>query len=277
MVEILIDSIKDVVRVVPLLFVIFLSVDLVVLKLNKENGLLERFSSFDCLGGGLLGVIPQCGISVAFAKLYANGYISLGMLLAVFLAGSDEALIILGVHPEQIGLVALLLLIKIIVAVCAGYAINALIKEKRNRIKGCGIGCSCPRCRKSDNSVINNIYHTLKIAVFLVITVFLMNLGLERIGAEGFYSLLGKNSVFQPVIAAFIGAIPSCMSSVVLAEGYIQGGIGLGALIAGLCANTGYGILVVLKDLELKKAVKVLLLLFGVSILVGEIIFLIAG
>lgn len=272
MVEILIDSIKDVVRTVPLLFTAFLLVDFVIYRMNSGNKLVEKLSRYDCLGGGLLGIIPQCGISVAFARLYSNGYITLGMLMAVFLAGSDEALIILGVHPERLGLVAGLVFLKLVVAVTAGYTINILIMEKRNRIKGCAVDCKCPKCTRSVNIWHESIKHTVEVTLFLVLTVFLLNLGLEKIGEEAFYGLLGKNGFMQPVYAALVGAIPSCMSSVVLAEAYMKGAISLGSLAAGLCANTGYGILVVLKELRGIRLLRVLLLLFSISILTGEII-----
>lgn len=272
MVEILIDSINDTWKVIPLIFIIFLAVDYFMSRANQDNKLLDRLSKGDYLGGALLGVIPQCGISVAAAKLYANGYVSLGMLVAVFIAGSDEALVILGAHPDRLGTVGLVLLLKVAVAVVAGFTVNFFIKEKRNRIRGCGVGCKCPKCARTDSILINNIIHTLKISVFLILTVFVINVGVESIGEEAFHGILGKNTFLQPVYASLIGMIPSCMSSVVLAEAYVQGAIGLGAMMAGLCANTGYGILIVFKELTLKRAFQIVIIVQFISIVVGEVI-----
>lgn len=277
LVDILVDSINDTVRVVPILFLLFLFVDVFMLKVNRENHLVDRLSQYDVLGGGLLGIIPQCGIPVGFAKLYANGHVTLGVLFAIFLSSSDEALIIIGAHPDQIGFVLKIVTLKILIGIAVGYIINGVIKEKRNRMKGCGSDCSCPRCSPNRSIFISSLLHTLKISLFLILTVFLLNLGLERIGEEGLSTLLGKNTWMQPIYGAFIGAIPSCMSSVVLAEGYLQGAVGLGALISGLCANTGYGILVVLKELPFKKAMGVIFLLLTISIVIGEIIFVMGG
>ncbi|MBB6218554.1 hypothetical protein HNQ80_004728 [Anaerosolibacter carboniphilus] len=277
MVDILVDSMKDTIRVVPVIFLLFLFVDFFMLKVNKENRLVDKLSKYDIVGGGLLGIIPQCGIPVGFAKLYANGYITLGMLFAIFFSSSDEAFIIIGAHPDQIGFVVKLIAVKVLIGIAVGYIISAVIKEKRNRIKGCGVDCTCPKCAKDRNIFINSVIHTLKISLFLLLTVFLLSLGLERIGEEGLGTLLGKNTFMQPIYAALIGAIPSCMSSVVLAEGYLQGAVGLGALISGLCANTGYGILVVLKELPFKKALKIILILLTISIAIGEIIFVVGG
>lgn len=272
MVEILIDSLKDTIRAVPLMFIIFLAVDLLMNKLNKDNTLIEKSKKYDFLGG-ILGVIPQCGISVAFAKLYSSGYITLGMLVAVFLSGSDEALILLAAHPEQWGTLIKLIIIKVCVGVAAGYLINMLIKEKRNRIKGCPIGCQCPKCKKHKNLLVGTLIHTFRLSVYLLITVFIVNLGVEKLGEETLNTILGKGTFLQPIYASLIGMIPSCASSVLVTEGYIQGSLSFASLVAGLCANTGYGILIVLKELPLKKSIKIICIVQAISILVGEIIY----
>ena len=175
MVEILTDSFTDVIKVAPLMFLIFLLVDWLVTRLNKDNQMLLVLSRYNAVGGGLLGLIPQCGISVAFAKLYSNGYITLGMLIAVFLA------------------------------------------------------------------------------------------------------VVGKNTLLQPVYASLIGMIPSCFSSVFLAESYLKGAIGFGSLLAGLSANTGYGILVIIKELPIKKALAIIFMVQVISILAGGIIEIFLG
>jgi hypothetical protein len=277
LVEILIDSFTDTIKVVPLIFLTFLLVDYIMLKVNENNKLIERFSKYDYLGGSLLGIIPQCGVPVAMARLYSNGHITLGMLVAVFISSSDEALIIIGAHPEKLGFMLKLILVKIFIAIISGFIINLLIKEKRNRIKGCTIDCDCPKCRRRKNIIVNNLIYTARITIFLIITVFIINFGISKFGEESFHVILGKNSYFQPVFASLIGMIPSCLSSVVLAEAFIKGAIGIGPLVAGLCANTGYGVLVLLKEVKFKKAIKIIILIQGISITVGELIYIFGG
>ena len=274
MVEILIDSVKDTIKVAPLMFIIFLLVDYLMLRANKDNKLIEKLSKFDYLGGSLLGLIPQCGIPVAMARLYSNGHITLGMLIAVFLSSSDEALIIIGAHPEKLGFMVKLVFAKIFIAIISGFIINLLIKEKRNRIKGCGINCDCPKCRRNKNILVHNLIYTARITIFLIITVFIINVGISKLGEESVHAMLGKNTYLQPVFASLIGMIPSCFSSVVLAEAFIKGAIGVGPLVAGLCANTGYGVLILIKELSLKKAIKIIILIQAISITVGELIYI---
>jgi len=223
LVEILIDSFLDVSKVVPVLFLLILLTNWITVKVEKGTPFFSRLARLDVLGGALLGIIPQCGISVAFAKLYGNGYISLGMLIAVFLAGSDEALIVIGAHPDKLSLVLEIIGIKILVGIGAGFLINLVLKEKRNRLKGCGIDCDCPKCGKHKNILINTLVHTLKLTLFLYITVLIIGIGVDRFGEEGIYALLRGNTFLQPVLASLIGMIPSCFSSVLIAEGFIKG------------------------------------------------------
>lgn len=275
MVEILIDSFLDVVKIVPVLFLVILLTNWITLKLDKGTPFFSRIARLDVPGGALLGIIPQCGISVAFAKLYSNGYISLGMLVAVFLAGSDEALIVISAHPDKLPLMVGLIGIKILVAIGAGLLINLVIKEKRNRLKGCGIDCDCPKCGHHNNIFINSLVHTLKLTLFLYVTVLIIGVLANRLGGEGINALLGRNTFLQPVLASLIGMIPSCFSSVLIAEGFIKGVLGFGSLISGLLANTGFGILVLFRELSLKKTVWIILLLQAISIFVGELLYFI--
>jgi hypothetical protein len=277
LVEILIDSLQDVIKIVPVLFLVILLTNWITVKVKKGTPFFSRLARLDVPGGALLGIFPQCGISVAFAKLYGNGYISLGMLIAVFLAGSDEALIIIGAHPDKLTLILEIIAIKVLVGIGAGLIINLAIKEKRNRLKGCGIDCDCPKCGKHKNILVNSLVHTLKITLFLYVTVFIIGIGADQFGVEGIYTLLGRETSLQPVLASVIGMIPSCFSSVLIAEGFIKGVLGYGSLISGLLANTGFGILVLFRELPLKKTLLIILLLQAISILVGEIFYFTIG
>lgn len=275
MVEILIDSIKDTIKAAPVMFAVFLLADILINRIGKGGKLKDSFSSYGYFGGALLGAIPQCGISVAFAKLYSSGHITLGMLVAVFISGSDEALIILGAQPGMLGTAFMVMGLKILLAIAAGFVTGKLVKEKRNRIKSsCGIGCTCPKCARSGSLVVNNLIHTAKIMLFLVLTVFVINLAVENLGEEAFSAVLGRNNFMQPVFASLIGMIPSCFSSILVAEAYASGAIDFGAMIAGLCANTGYGILIIFQELTLKRALKIMFIVQAISIFIGEIIFI---
>ena len=106
----------------PFLFVAFLLLE--ALEHYSSSWIRQTLIKLEKAGpivGALFGCIPQCGFSVMAANLYAGGVVSLGTLLAVFLATSDEALLILMAHPGYERDIFFLLIVKVIIAVIAGY------------------------------------------------------------------------------------------------------------------------------------------------------------
>ena len=66
----------------------------------------------------------------------------------------------------------------------------------------------------------------------------------ELVGEGAITALLGRMGPFQPMVAAFIGLVPNCAASVLLAQLYMQGAITFGSLMAGLTAGAGIGLAV---------------------------------
>ena len=92
----LLDGLKDGPPSIPILFLAYLLMELLERSSRLNEGLLRRYSrrAGPALGG-LLGIVPQCGISGAAATLFSTGSITVGTMLAVFFATSDEMLPIL--------------------------------------------------------------------------------------------------------------------------------------------------------------------------------------
>ena len=66
--------------------------NILIFYINKSKKIVEKAGKFGPIIGSFLGVIPQCGFSVAMADLYNKKNITLGTLIAVFIATSDEAI-----------------------------------------------------------------------------------------------------------------------------------------------------------------------------------------
>lgn len=131
MLEVFLDALKDTALLIPFLLAVHLLIGfLEARKLGKfrRGGLLQ--SPLAPLVGTGLALLPQCGFSVVAGELYAKRYISVGTLVAVFIATSDEALPILigeaATTPELWGRTALLIGIKVVMALVAGYVLYAL-------------------------------------------------------------------------------------------------------------------------------------------------------
>ena len=79
--------------------------------------------------------------------------------------------------------------------------------------------------------------------------------------------------VLGEFLAALVGLIPNCASSVVITELYLSGVIGAGAMMSGLLVNAGVGILVLLRiDHDRKETAKIVAALYALGVFWGLVI-----
>ena len=91
--EVLLDSLLDTLKVLPILYLVYLLVSYLGHNgNNKYAKLMNRTKRFGPIIGGMTGSLPQCGFSIVMSDLYSKRAITLGTLIAVFVATSDEAL-----------------------------------------------------------------------------------------------------------------------------------------------------------------------------------------
>lgn len=267
------DALADSLKALPFLFAAFLAME----ALEHQYGrLAERFLSR--MGkaapgmGALLGLIPQCGVPAAAANLYAGGVISLGTLLAVFLAASDEAVVIFLGHPERAGLIGSFLAAKLVIGASAGYGIDLLLRKDRGK-KQISDLCKTCGCHDAKGILRPALKHTFRIFVWLFMITGALNLLLEAAGMERAAFFPGRGSFFQPALTALLGLIPNCAASVLLAELYLEGGISFGAAVAGLCSGAGLGLAVLFRmEHRKRECFKIMMLLYGISVLAGIIL-----
>lgn len=277
MMEAFADAAMDCVRMLPFLFVAFLLIEGVEhASGSRISTLLSKRERGGVLAGAVLGCIPQCGFSVLAANLYSGGMITIGTLLAVFLATSDEAILILLGKPSFAGAIGGLIGCKLLIGILAGYLLDVLYgKERRkstDRIhelcehEGCG-------CEKAEGVVRPALLHTVRIFLYLLVFTFVLNLVLAGFGAERLSAFLLHGTVFQPFLTGLVGLIPNCASSILLTELYMAGSISFGAVIAGLCSGAGIGLVVLFKvNRDWKENLRIVLILYGISVLAGLIL-----
>ena len=273
---------KDTLPLLPWLVLIYIVIEL----LENKTSLAGNNRLGGKLGpliGSATGLIPQCGFSVMAAKLFEQKYITVGTLIAIFLSTSDEAFIVLlSSGAEGAAVVLPLIAVKVVVGVLVGYAVDGVLKlvgRGQVRLDATAIqtvtgekapetvheifmlryfeelaieeGCSCGREHEEGkpfkNYFISPVLHALKVAAFIFLVGFVLTFLIERIGEETFKEWISGNLVWQPFLAAAIGLIPNCASSVVLTSTFLEGGITFGSLVAGLAANAGLGFVVLLK------------------------------
>lgn len=272
--DVLIDAALDSLRMLPFLFVAFLLIEaLEHYSTAFANRALTKINKAGPVMGALLGCIPQCGFSVMSANLYSGGVISLGTMLAVFLSTSDEAIIILMGHPGNSDSILRLLIVKMIIAVIAGYVVDLLLAKKISKPKHIGDLCDHCGCHNHHGIIRPAGKHTLQLFLFVFLFSAILNLLIEAAGLETIAGYLLHGTIFQPFLTAIIGFIPNCATSVLLTELYLNGVISFSSVIAGLCTNAGMGLVVLFKvNKDRKENLKIMGVLYAVSVIAGIVL-----
>ena len=249
------DALKDGMLSIPVLFIAYYLMELLERSKRLDEGILHAYSrKAGPLIGGLLGVVPQCGISGAAATLFSTGAVTVGTMLAVFFATSDEMLPIMlssmtdsgGIGAGAIlGIVAAKAGLGIVLGYLADFLFRGLFSRK-------DIHSFCERehceCEEEEGSALHAaLVHTLKIAGMLIAVTFVLNLILANVSPERLSGTVLAQPVFGALLLALLGLIPNCSVSVILTRAFLSGIIGLGGLFAGLLANAGMGLLVLFR------------------------------
>lgn len=291
------DAFTDTIKLLPLLAAVYFFVSFLEYRYGDQMvSFLAHFHKFGPVAGALFGCIPQCGFSVVASALYVKRVISVGTLLAVFLSTSDEAVPILLSIPSQAHLVGILIIVKVIIAVTAGMAVDLALHSMRisklkralpvdtlceDAITGHSGCCSHKVDKKSSkikSLLIHPLRHTAKIFVFLFVFSAALNFFVSRVGEDRIGRLLLSGTIFQPLLASMIGLIPNCFASVLLAGLFAKGAITFGSMIAGLCAGAGLGMLVLIKEnKDMKDTLSIIGLLIAISVFAGIIIQTVCG
>ena len=247
------------------------------------------------------------GFSVMAAKLYEHRHVTLGALLAVFIATSDEGLLVLLLSSEagfvwtsRLYTVLGLLGAKLALGIGLGYAADLVLRKNRvpapipaphehdhehdreheeheeDHEHG---DCACDElsvCEHKHPStlrlyLVSPLLHTLEVAAFVLVVNLAFGFlffGVGEARVVGF--LQGAGYWFQPLVCPLIGLVPNCASSVVLAEVYCLGGIGFGGLLGGLVTNAGLGYLVLFgKGKSTLRAVGIMLAMYLIGVAAG--------
>ena len=284
MLDIILDTIIDSIKLLPFLFLSFLIIEFIEHKSSKTlEKILKNSGKFGSIIGAILGLVPQCGFSVTASNLYAGRVITLGTLISVFLATSDEAVIVMLSNPGNFVDIAKILLVKLIIGIIFGVIIDLLITSKKKLQEEVDEAhthmhdiCKNCDCEHEHGILKPTIKHTLSIFVFIFIITFILNTTIYLIGEDRLETLLLNGSIFQPFVAALIGLIPNCAASILITELYLAQKITFASVIAGLCSSAGVGLVVLFKvNKNLKENIKIVGLLYLIAVIVGLILMIV--
>lgn len=271
-------SIEDTLYLIPFLFVTYLAMEWLEHKTgDKAEDAVRRAGAAGPVVGALVGIVPQCGFSAAAATLWAGRVITLGTLFAVFLSTSDEMLPIF--LAEQVAPMTILKImgVKLIIGMIMGFVVDAAIRlARRDREKllihelcerdHCHCNGDCETCEQQPElaydfehdeehehhheggSILRSaLKHTVQVTVFIFVITLVLDGALELVGEDALGAFLGSNPVLSVLGSALVGLIPNCAASVVIAQLYVEGALGAGAMMAGLLVSAGVGLLVLFR------------------------------
>ncbi len=301
--ETLLDALIDTLKVLPLLFIVYMLLEFLeyrgVMKFEHSKFLKGKASP---VFGSLFGCVPQCGFSVISTDLYSEKKISIGALIAVYVATSDEAIPIMIAEVDAIPQMLLLIAVKIVMGIVIGYLAmflyGKIFKNNENAVtvsaenlkssekvntenhehdelkteehKHISHGCCKHDLEQQRFDWLHPILHCLKISAFILIVNIILGVAIYYITEERLIAFLEKSSAFQPLFAVIIGLIPNCVSSLVITELFLAGGLSFGSIIAGLSVNAGLGLVVLFKqNKNWKENLFIILMLIIPSLFIG--------
>lgn len=281
MIDVILDTLIDSAKLIPFLFLTYLAMEYVEHKAadSMKRMILKAGKTGPALGA-ILGIIPQCGFSAAASSLYAGRIITIGTLLSIYLSTSDEMLPLMISQKVEAVVIFKILLIKVIVAMAAGFLLEALFGKKlhihakhRDDIQIARL-CENDKCNCEEKNIFwSALMHTLEITVYILIFSFVINLIVEFVGIERLTGTILNMPVIGEIIAGIVGLIPNCAASVAITQLYLEGAIGLGSLMAGLLVGAGVGLLVLFRvNDDRRENLKIVALLYCTGVIAGIII-----
>lgn len=301
--EALWDALMDTLKIVVVLYLSYLIIGY--LTHHRAKGYAKLFNKSTKAGpliGAFLGCVPQCGFSSVMADVYSKKGISLGTLIAVFIATSDEAIPIMLGHTDFYIDMLILIGFKVGFAIIFGdlvdlvynlifykskkkLSVNAedLIKKADEDQNPCACGChggereekrdedecDCGCC--ADNIFLDALIHTINISIFIFIATAIINLLISFVGLDFITGWLGDNVYLQILLCSLIGFIPNCAGSVFLVEMYLNGGIAFCSMLAGLSVGSGIGLFVLFSKNKGKKKILENLMIMGLLYVFGVV------
>ena len=278
--QILLGALTDTYLMIPVLFVLYFILEY--FSHTRQLDLISKLKISGPLGplaGTLLGIIPQCGMSVFVTTMFLSRRVTLGTLVATYLATSDEALPVLIAHRGEEMMILYIVGLKLLIGVISGYAVDLLLKNKL-------YDGPLPEVKSSHAVEIKHelektkykeiAFHTLKRTLRIYFWVLLITIAISFVlfftDSEHLVKSIQTHPNIQIIASALFGLIPNCAASIAIAEAFLHTGLSIGATIAGLSTGAGFGPIVLFKDGKLSVAIRVLLICLVVSITWGYLI-----
>ncbi len=246
-------SVADTLYIIPFLFVTYLAMEWLEHKTGgRAQAAIQRAGAAGPVVGAVVGAVPQCGFSAAAATPWAGRVITLGTLFAVFLSTSDEMLPIFLAEQVPFDVILKIIGAKIVIGMVMGFIVDAALRIARRIDAPLHIHELCEHdhchCHDGEGGILKSaVKHTLQVTVFIFVITIVLNAVLEVVGEDVLAEFLAANPALSVFGSALVGLVPNCAASVVIAQLYVEGVLGSGAMLAGLLVSAGVGLLVLVR------------------------------
>lgn len=274
--EILEDTLIDAAKIIPFLFLTYLAMEYLEHRTEKKTkALIQRAGKFGPVFGGVLGAVPQCGFSAAASNLYAGRVITVGTLIAIYLSTSDEMLPILISEKVDAEVILKILLAKAVMGIIGGLVVDLVFRCFHPEAEHEHIHdiCEHEHCHCEEGIIKSALKHTVQITFFIFVTSLAINIVIHFVGEEVLEGVILDRPILGPALAGIVGLIPNCAASVVLTKLYIEGVLGIGAMMAGLLVGAGVGLLVLFRvNPDRMENLRITGILYLIGVITGIII-----
>ncbi len=270
-------TVLDTLPMLPLLFLLYTAMEYLShargVDLVARSGLSGRLGP---LIGTALGLLPQCGMSVFVTSLFVSGRVSVGTIVATYLATSDEALPVLIAHRDQWFAVGGVIIAKAIFGIAAGYGLDLALNRKtytppqKTPSSHFAVEVRTELARAPVRDVLmHSLRRTVRIWLWVVGIAAVMGLALSLLDLPDRLPFFWDHPALAVVATALFGLIPHCAASIAIAEGLVHQVIPFGAALAGLAAGAGYGPIVLVKDGDIRTAASLLGVCLALAMALG--------
>ncbi|MBP5313889.1 MAG: arsenic efflux protein [Eggerthellaceae bacterium] len=116
----------------------------------------------------------------------------------------------------------------------------------------------------------SSLIHTGQVVLYVFLITIVLNAVIGLIGEETLGTWMSGNEYLSVMMASLFGLIPNCAASVAIAQLYLEGVLGFGAMMGGLLSAAGIGLLVLFRNnRNLKQNLAIIGILFAVSAAIG--------
>lgn len=279
MLDVVLDTLVDGVKLLPFLFLTYLAMEYIEHKTTaKTKNTIKKSGKLGPLVGGILGAFPQCGFSTAGSNLYAGRVITLGTLISIYLSTSDEMLPVFLSEKVPMTTILSMIAVKAVIGMVAGFIIDFVIRirkssQEQDFTSKIGHMCDHDHCHCDKSIVKSALNHTLTIFAFILVISFLLNTAVFFVGEDSIAGIILDRPVLGSILSGIVGLIPNCAASVVITQLYVEGVISIGATMSGLLVGAGAGLIVLFKEnRDIKDNIKIVALLYAIGVACGIII-----